>query len=314
MIAGRAFANGIWMVVRAPILLAGVLVITIGTAVPFGLVLNSRLQAALDEQQPISRGSGDIDPEWWLEFREHARGLEATFTPTVIGFAAPLDNLSSLLDATPRPLALAGPVALSALAWAFLWGALIHRFSQGRAIRFGEFLSAGWRYLPRLLAISVIIGIVNLLLYFTVHAALFGPVFQALSGLVATERSAFAIRVALYLLFGAVVLPVSLVADYARIHLVTGCVTTVGGSLASGQRFVRRHLASVVSLAIFVGLLFATLLVAYGAIDTFGGTRVGGWRGIAIGQAYIVARLGLRLTFTAAEVRLFQLLAARSFP
>ena len=77
-----------------------------------------------------------------------------------------------------------------------------------------------------------------------------------------------------------------------------------------GVRFVRRHRGTVVTLYLLTGALFVALLVVYGAIEIYGGSRVGGWRGVAVGQAYIVARLAIRLTFGASEVRLFRALAA----
>ena len=37
--------------------------------------------------------------DWWQEFTSQASGLGTTFTPAIIGFAATLDSLSSVLDA-----------------------------------------------------------------------------------------------------------------------------------------------------------------------------------------------------------------------
>jgi hypothetical protein len=44
------------------------------------------------------------------------------------------------------------------------------------------------------------------------------------------------------------------------------------------------------------------LLVVYGVADR----RVGGWRAVIVGQAYIVARLAIRLVAAASELRLQQ--------
>ena len=66
---------------------------------------------------------------------------------------------------------------------------------------------------------------------------------------------------------------------------------------------------SVFALYLAAGLLFVLLLAAYGAIDIAGGVDVGGWRGIVIAQAYIVARIVVRLTFAASELRLYRALA-----
>jgi len=307
--AVRAFGAGLWTVCRSPLLIVSVTLVTLAAAVPFGLVLGSRLQTSLANQPPISLDSGEIDAEWWMEFREHARGLEATFTPTIIGFAAPLDNLSAILDGTPRPLALVGPVALAGLLWAFLWGGLLHRFAQGRAIGLRAFCAAGVRHTPRFVMISLAAAAIYLLLYLTVHALLFGPVYDWLAARASSERNAFFWRVALYLIFGGLLMTVSLVADYARVSVASAAAGSLRGALESGARFVRAHARSVVMLYLLSGALFVALLVTYGSAEVYGGTRVGGWRGVLIGQAYIVARLTIRLTAAAAEMRLFQSLS-----
>jgi hypothetical protein len=306
-----AFLSGLRTVARAPLLVLGVAALTLAAAVPFGLVLASGLQAALAHQPPISRDFGDIDPEWWLEFRHHAEGLDATFTPTVIGFAAPLDNLSALLDGSPRPLVLALPVVLYGLLWVFLWGGVLERFAaaEDRAPPPGFWRSAR-RHAPCFAAISLAAGAVSLLLFVTVHAWMFGPLFERLAAGAGGEREAFFWRLALYAAFGALLALVGLVADYSRVSVVVAGTGSAVEALRTGLRFVARHLPAVVLLWLLAGLLFVTLLSLYGATEAYGGARVGGWRAVVIGQGYIVGRLAIRLTAAAAAVNLFRRLAA----
>ncbi len=305
MSALRSLLDGAWMVLRAPALLAGVALLTLMTALPFGLVLGSRLQTALAHQPPIWRDAGEIDPEWWREFRHHARGIEATFTPTVIGFAAPLDNLSALLDRTPRPWVMVAPAVLYGLVWVFLWGGVLERFARGRGLPPRAFWAAGRRHAPRIAVISLAAGAASLALFLTVHPVLFGPVYDALAAGASHERSAFLWRLALYCVFGGLLAAVSLVADYSRIGVVTGA-GTAREAFGIGGRFTRRHAAPVALLYVLTGMLFVALLVLYGATEAWGGARVGGWRAVLIGQGFILGRLAIRLTGAAAEVRLYQ--------
>ena len=307
MMPVRALLSGLGLVFRAPILVASVVVLTMAAAIPFGIVLGTRLQEALANQPPIALGSGEIDADWWVEFRAQADGLAATFTPAVIGFAAPLDNLSSVLDGTARPLALAGPVVLAGVLWAWLWGGLLSRFQSG-ALGLRGFVSAASRHWPRFLVVSAAAAGVQLLLYLTVHAALFGPIYAALAAGVASEREAFLIRVGLYLLFGGLLMLVALVGDYTRVAIVVTRPPTLTQAVVAGADFVRRHFGSVATLFVMTGLLFAGLVMVYGAGEIYGGSRVGGWRGIIIGQIYIVARIAIRLIFAASELKLFQAL------
>ena len=278
----------------------------LAASIPFGLILGSQLQAELAVQQPVSQGMNEIDPEWWLEFREHAEGLAATFTPTILGFAAPLDNLSSLLDGTRRPVILLVPFAVSMLTWAFLWGAALHRFAHGSGS--GMWRSAVRTFVPFTL-ISAAAAAVVLALYVTVHPVLFGPIAARLQDGASTEQAAFTGRVLLYVIFGGLLIVVSLMVDYARVSMVVAPARSAGNAIALSWRFLTRYPGSVVVLYLATGSLFVMLMIAYGTLEVVGGSQVGGWRGIVIAQAYIVARLVIRLTFGASEVRLYRALA-----
>ena len=298
----RAVASGLGQVIRAPLTVIAVLMLTVLTVLPFGLIMGSRLQAELNNQPPVMLGSEEIDADWWLEFRRHAEGLDATFTPAIIGFAAPLSNLSALLDGTPQGRAMAGPIAIAIVTWAFIWGWAIERYRTGGSRTLSALLRAGLRTLPRFLAISALAAVAQLLLFLTIHAVLFGPVFTAATSAMADERSAFGIRVLLYAVFGVFLMAVSLMADYSRIAAV------IPGASAPG--FLRRWWPSAAGVMLTTGVVLAVLFVLYGVGEAYGGSRVGGWRGVAIGQAFIIARLALRLVAIAAEVRLYERLTS----
>ena len=301
----RALGSGLRTVLTAPLLVIVVTMVTALAAVPFGVVLGSQLRDALANRQPVYLGTAEIDAEWWMEFREHAEGLAATFTPAIIGFAAPLGNLSAVLDGSSRPLVLLGPVLLSLLVWAWLWGGLLTRFAAGGRPGPRAFWRNARQHVVTFVAISLAAAVVHLALYLIVHAVLFGPVFNWLSSSVATERAAFAWRVALYAIFGACLMAVSLMADYARISVVARQQPGVRAAFASAWAFLRAHAVPAVSLYLLTGLLFIILLAIYGTAEVHGGSRLGGWRSILVGQGYIVARLAIRLTLAAASVRLY---------
>lgn len=298
MIALRAFLAGLIQVLRAPLTIAAVVVITVITVLPFALIMGDRLQTALNDQPPVVLGSEEIDADWWLEYRRHARGLEATFTPAIIGFAAPLSNLSGLLDAQPQAAIMAAPIAVAIVTWAFIWGWAIERFRSGGSRAASALLRAGLRTWPRFIAISVVAALAQLALFFTLHPLLFGPVFSALTASMPRERDALIVRAILYVIFGVFMAAVSSIADYSRI----ACV--LGGS--SGAAFVRRWWPSATALFVIVSAILGVLLLAYGVGETYGGSRVAGWRGVAIGQAFIIVRLAMRLVTIASEVRLYE--------
>jgi hypothetical protein len=306
MTAIRAFGAGLWQVLRAPHLVVVVSVVTLAAMVPFALTLGDRLREALGQQPPINLDAEEIDAEWWLEYRSRARGLEATFTPAIIGFTAPLDNLSALADGAPRRWALLGPLALYGLVWAFLAGGLLRRLDDGRRVGVRAFVRAGLTYLPSFAVVSLAAALVAGLLYLTVHALLLGPVYEWGAARAGSERTAFVWRVSLYLVFGAMLAAVSVLADYVRVSCVSVTTGTLGGAWRDAIAFVRAHPIAVIAVYLLTGACFVLLLMLYGLADR----RFGGWRGVALGQAYIVARLGIRLTSMASQLQLFRRLSA----
>ena len=307
----RAFIDGLLTVLRAPFVLLAVAVMTMAIAVPFAAMVGYRVQASLASQPPVALDETEIDPEWWQEFRAQARGLEATFTPAIVGFAAPLDSISAVLDGRQPPAAVLGPLALAMVLWAFLWGGILRRYSAGRAIGVRDFAMSGIRSAPRFLAIALMAAAIIVMLYLSLHALLFGPVHQLLVSRTSTERSAFLIRVVLYVLFFAPVALVGLVADYTRIASVTGTAGSLVQSLRAAAAFLRANTRAALVLYLTTASVFVIVTVAYGLLEVYGGSEVGGWRAIAIGQAYIIVRLAIRLTVAASELRLF---AARATP
>jgi hypothetical protein len=240
-----------------------------------------------------------------MAFRDHARGLEATVTPAILGFAATLDGLSHVLDGEAVPVALWAPLALSILAWAFIWGGALHRFQRGRGLGAAGFMRAGAAHVGSFAVLALIAAVINLLLYLTLHKLLFGPVHSTLVVMTHTERDAFLVRVLLYVVFFAPVAVVSLVADYARVASVAAGVTSPVAAMRTAISFIRARLGAVIALDLFTGLIFVVITAAYGTLEVYGGSRVGGWRAIAIGQAYVLVRLAIRLTFASSELRLF---------
>ena len=303
----RAMIGGLGDVLRAPLLIVMAVAAMLIIAVPFAVVLGLRVQQSLSHQQPVAQGAVEIDADWWHEFVEHAVGIAATFTPSIIGFAAPLDNLSSLLDGTSRPLMLMVPIGVAIVAWAFIWGAALERFAHGPGTGLWR---AGSRTLLPYMAISVLASGVVLLLYYTLHPLLLDALADRLQMAARDERSAFVLRVALYVVYGSLLIATSILADYARVRLALSPRVSILNAIAESLRFIRAHSGPVLGLYLATGALFVLLLTAYAAVEIAGDVQVGGWRGIAIAQSYIVARLVIRLTFGASELRLYRALAA----
>jgi hypothetical protein len=308
-----AFRDGWARVWRAPAILLGVFFLTLAAVVPFGLVLEERIAAGLGNSMDAQTMASGVNIDWWDRFAEGATGLDRTFTTAVIGFGAVLDNLSRFVDNGPTPPSLIGLVAASLLVWLFLIGGILDRYARMRAVRAKGFFSACGVYFPRFLRLAIIAGLGYLLLFGVLHAWFFDSVFgwdglyrQATHDLT-VERTAFFIRLALYLVFLAILAFWNLVMDYAKIRAVVEDRRSMLGAALAAWRFVVGHPLKTGGLYLINVLAFVAVVGVYGLVAP-GASGFGraAWLGFLIGQAYLLTRLAVKLAFYASQIALFQ--------
>jgi len=307
MIIARAFRDGLVRVYAAPSVLFGVYLLTLLLALPFASVVRIAIADDLGPSLAAGRVADGVDYEWWQAFEERASGLATTLTPSIVGFAAPLGNLSDLADHAALPAAIAGAVGAYLAIWAFLVGGVIDRYARHRPTRPSGFFSACGVFFFRFLRLGLLALVVYALLFGVVHGWLFDRLYEAVTRDSTAERSAFFVRFGLYVVFGLLVAAVNLVFDYAKIRAVVEDRRSMIGALRAGARFVWRHLTATIGLYVAVGALFALVLAAYAVAAP--GVWGPGWstvRGLAIAQLYVLARLWVKLVFYASQTSLFQ--------
>lgn len=303
----RALLDGFGRVRRAPAIVGGVYILTLLPAVPLTLALHDAIAAHLGSSVLAEGMAEGVSWEWWEEFQAGARGIERTFTPSVIGFAAVLRNLSGFLDRDELHSTLVVVVVFYLTSWAFLIGGILDRFARQRRVSVAGFFAACGTYFFRFARLAVLVGLSYWVLIGPLHGWLFDEVYTTLTHNVTVERTAFAIRVALYAVIAALLLAVNLVVDYAKIRAVVEDRRSMIGALLAAVRFVRRRPAATAGLYLSNSLLFMLVLAAYAAAAS--GTGTGGasiWRAFVIGQGYVVARLVLKLVFCASQTAYFQ--------
>jgi hypothetical protein len=302
-----AWLDGVRRVNRAPAILVGVWLLTLLVSVPLTVAMRGLLAQHLGASLAAETAASGVNYDWMQEFGEQATGLGTTFKPTIIGFAAVLDNLSAFLDRTPRPAAILGAAAVYIGLWIFVAGGIIDRYARDRPARaFGFFASAGGLFF-RFLRLAAVQALVYGLLFRALHPWLFDALYPRLTRELTVERTAFAIRVALYLVFGAAVAVSTMLFDYAKVRAVVEDRRSMLSAIGASASFIRRNAAGAIGLfllnfAAFVAALALYALVAPGA----GRAGVMMWLGLGVGQVYIFARLWIKLTFWASETALFQ--------
>ena len=121
------------------------------------------------------------------------------------------------------------------------------------------------------------------------------------------ERTGFFIRVALYVVFGALLVFCNVVLDYAKIRAVVEDLRSMIGAVVAGFRFVVSRLRAVLRLYALNGAVFIAVLLAYAAVAPgAGGIGASMWIGFFISQAYVLARVSVKLLFLATQTAFFQ--------
>lgn len=303
----RALVTGYRRVVAAPAILASAYAMTLAAAMPLALLLGTRLQAHLGASLMADSAANGVNWDWWQEFTGQATGLDATFTPSVIGFAAPLDNLSAFLDHSPRPTGVVIAAAVYGALWLFLWGGVLDRYARGRPTRSHGFFAACGVFFSRFVRLGLLAGVLYWALIGPAHDWLFGTLYTRVTRDVTVERVSFLWRVGLYAMFGAALIMVNMIVDYAKIRAVVEDRRSMIGAFVAGARFVLKHPGKASCLYLSNGFLFVLLLLLYAlAAPGAGGGGLDIWRAFVVGQAYVLARLFLRLMFAASQVSLFQ--------
>jgi hypothetical protein len=302
--SAAAVADGLRRVGRAPVILFGMYATTLLVALPLAIALEGMLADHLGSSlagAAVARGG---DYAWWQEFSAQATGLGTTFVPSIIGFGAVLQDLSGLLDNLPLAATISGVTAAWLLLWSFLAGGIVDRYARDRATRAHGFFTACGGHFPALLRLGLLSLVGYWILFAWVHPLIFESAYERLTHEVTVERTAFAIRVGGYVIFGLLLLLLNVVIDYARIRIVVEDRRSAAGGLLAGVRFVRRHAGAVAGVYVLDALLFVLLIAVYALVAP--GANAPVWAVLAIGQTFILIRHVLKLTFYASETALFQ--------
>jgi hypothetical protein len=305
----KALLDGIRRVNQAPTILACVFLVTLLTALPLSLVLRSSLSDSMGNSLVADEALHSVNYQWWSEYSasQPAGSITRTFGTSIIGFAVVLDNLSTLLDGGARPTGLLMLGAAYLVLWLFLAGGILDRYARDRPTRAHEFFTACGMYFVRFLRLAPIMGVTYYLLFRYVHTWLFGEVYDRLTADLTVERTAFLCRAGLYAVFVLLLAVVSVIFDYAKARAVIEDRRSMVGAVTAGARFVRRHIGAVAALYALDALLFLAVIALYGVAAPGAGSGGGlMWLGFLVSQAYLLARLWVRLVFFASSVSLFQ--------
>ena len=161
-----------------------------------------------------------------------------------------------------------------------------------------------WRFLR----LGVIAGAVYLFLFGPLHRWIFDLFYPWVTRDLAVERTAFAWRVGLYVLFLVPVGAAMLLFDYAKVRLVVEDRRSAAGAVVAAARFLVRHPSGAVGLFLANVALYAIVTIVYVVLAPGArhGAGAGVWLTLVAGQAYLLARLVVKLGFVATAVAFFE--------
>src|SRR5437899_2897905 len=169
---------------------------------PLALAMRAMIVEHLGSSLAADAAANGVNYEWMREFADQATGIGVTFKPTIIGFAAVVDNLSAFMDNSSRPIVIVCAGGAYIALWIFLAGGIIDRYARDRALHAHGFFAACGVFFFRFLRLAAVRRLVYAFLFVAMHGWLFHRRYARMTRAVTSERPVVVARVALELLPG----------------------------------------------------------------------------------------------------------------
>jgi hypothetical protein len=299
--------NGLRRVAAAPALLVLLWTTTVVLTLPSTLLLDNALRTQLGSSLEADQAANGVNYDWMREFQASSSPLARTVRADVIGFAAVMDNASALADATERPTVVVATGAVYVVLLSLLSAGVVRRLAGGRPLHASGFLATCGAFAVRMFRLSLLSAIVYSVLFGAFHQWLFDDLFTQLTRETTVERTAFLVRVASYVLFFCLVAAFNVLFDFARVRMVVEGRHSVVAAIAASGRFIRTHTKFALGVYALNVAAFAFVIGLYAAVAPgAGGSGWTMWGGLVVSQAYIAARLVVKLAFWASEIAAVQ--------
>jgi len=277
-------------------------------ALPAVVVLSSSIEESVGGSLVDENLRDGFDMGWYGEYLADAKGIERSFTPTVVGAGAFFNNIEAWFNGNlfaTHP-GLLGLGVFYALLWSLCLGGVLHRYGEGAGLfRLGEFLSHGGEYFFRFVRLAVLSGF----FYYGIYR-FSGWLFHRIelgARDVTVEESVFAYVVAASLFVVFLLTFVNMAFDYAKIATFREKRRSMVLASLKGFGFVLSNLGRTLTLYYGLGVAGLGMLFAYYVIAPGPGqsTIVGVAAAFVLGQLYLISKLVLRLTYYSSQMVVF---------
>jgi hypothetical protein len=306
----KALFQGLGRVLASPALVLFLWLVSLLAATPLAISMASSIEESVGASLVHQKLRDGFDMGWYGEFAARAKGIEKTLSPSIVGAGAFFDNIEAWLNGRLFEM-LPGLVALGvayALLWALLLGGIFHRYAEGTGGRFrlAELLSHGAEFFFRFVRLAVISGFLYYLVY-RFASWLFSWIEDRTRD-ATVERAVLAQVILGSLLVVLLLTLVNMAFDYAKIAAYKENRRSMILAAIRGFRLVLGNLGRTTLLYYGLGALGLVLLGAYHSMAPGPGQASASSivLGFLVGQAYLVAKLVLRLTFYAGQMALYE--------
>jgi len=206
-----------------------------------------------------------FDYLWWEEFRDQSRGLETTFTPSIIGKGAILDNLQALVEMRifNFPPLLLIVVIFYIILHTFLAGGILTTFNQEKQkFSMKKFFEGSGFLFSRFFSLTILSWIPFLAVGIFLAAG-FESIVSSVSQSAISEIKPFYYALISSAIIFLLFLLLQMVFDYARIKIVLEDKRDVLKSSLQALSFALRHPFATVFLYALLFLIQAGVTVVY---------------------------------------------------
>ncbi len=251
-----------------------------------------------------------FDMLWWEEFRDQSEGLEKTFTPSIIGKGAILNNLEGLalmtFVALPPAVLVFGVIYI--IFRTFLAGGILSIFNQKDAdFSLKKFFGgAGVHFFPFFLVMFL-----SWVLYFGVLGTLYrglGSIRDTVAQNSFSEITPFYLGLFFSMILLFVLFLMQMLFDYTRIQIVVEQRKNILRALRDAMEFIIRHPGSTLALFYLLFLVNVLVTLVYVMIQSLipQNTALNVILVFLIQQSFIFAIIFMRCWLYAGEMELYK--------
>jgi len=270
------------------------------------------LKSSMGKSKAGERMAKGFDYLWWEEFQDDSKGLSTTFTPSIIGPGALLDNVENLVHM--RKLRLPPVILIAGLLYiilhTFLAGGILSLFIQ-RPIKFTmkSFFEGAGHYFIRFFLLMLISWVFFMAISIFLNSG-FSSIIDNVSRKALTEKEPFFLGLFFSALIFFLILFIQMVFDYARINIVVEDGKNVFKSALKAFSFVFRHPGSTLGLYYLIFLISLAVAGIYILIKSIipQSAFIGVFTAFLFQQTFIFAVIWLRCWLYSSQLELYRYL------